>query len=163
MYTQEFFEVCRKQTIDTFQGKVDQKGLDELLAKMPQGEDQLSAANDVDNTPGAIEAEASIVSAVFWSKVKCEPKAMPWQFSESAWGPGIGGGSCIGFMYTAYDSWDAFFENTTAYHAQGIASAGGVFQINWFNSAGTPIGQFNGAMGGAGAFEVGGSGSWSRK
>lgn len=162
MYTKEFLHACRKQTIDTFQGKVDQDGLDNLLKKMPDEENTLLSANAFNAAP-AIEAQASIVSAVLWSKVQCEPTDKPWKFSESAWGPGIGGGSCIGFMYTAYDNWDVFFENTTAYHAQGIAATGGIFQINWFNSSGTPIGQFNGAMGGAGVFEIGGPGKWKRK
>jgi hypothetical protein len=66
-------------------------------------------------------------------------------------------------MYTAYDSWDAFFRNVTSAHAQGIAEAGGILQINWFIENGTPVGQFNGAAGGIGVVECGGSGKWQKK
>ena len=154
----EIAEICRKATIDAFRGKIDKIETDNFLNAM--------YSDSLRDTPSAIEADASLVSAVLWSKVTCEPKNQPWVFKESAWGPGIGGGSCVGFMYTAYtdpNGWDNFFKNVTAYHAQGLAATGGIFQINWFNSSGTPVGQFNGALAGAGAFEIGGSCKWERK
>ena len=63
-------------------------------------------------------------------------------------------------MYTAYDNWDAFFKNVTSYHVQGYSEGGGILQVNWFISNGTPVGQFNGAMVGAGGLEAGGPGKW---
>jgi hypothetical protein len=69
----------------------------------------------------------------------------------------------VGFMYTAYETWDAFFNNVTSAHVQGIAVEGGILQINWFNASGTPVGQFNGVAGGIGLLEAGGEGKWQRK
>lgn len=154
----EMYGACRKATLSAYEGKVDQKSLTQLLDKM-----EMLAAG-----PGrGIEASASIVSAVIWSTITCEPKSLPWKFDEQAWGLGIGGGSCSGIMYHAYSDessgWDYFFRDAVAYHAQGIASMGGIFQITWFRGDGAPIGQFDGAMAGAGAFEMGNSCKWKRK
>lgn len=154
----EMYEVCRSATLSAYEGKVDQKSLAQLMKNM-----EMLAEN-----PGrGIEASANMVSAVIWSKITCEPKGLPWIFDEQAWGLGVGGGSCAGIMYHAYEDqasgWDYFFEDATAYHAQGIASVGGIFQITWFRSDGAPIGQFNGAMAGAGAFEMGNSCKWRKK
>lgn len=66
-------------------------------------------------------------------------------------------------MYTAYDSFDGLFANTTAYHARAGAVTGGVLQIDWFNKSGVPVGQYNGAAAGIGALEAGGSGKWKKK
>ncbi len=167
LQNKDFLQACRKATLSAFKNKIDDAKLNSLLEHMPS-----PAAGPAKNVlrvsggSGAIQAEASIVSAVIYAKVKCYPDNKPWKFEESAWGPGIGGGECIGFMYTAYtgdNAWETFFKDATAYHAQGIAEAGGIFQINWFRSDGTPIGQFNGALGGAGVFEIGGSGKWKKK
>lgn len=152
---EQVLEVCRNATISAYEGKVDEESLNQLLSCM----------NGVAKEPGrAIQASASLISIAIWSKVKCEPKNMPWVFDESAWGPGIGGGSCIGVMYHAYkdavSGWDDFFNEAVAYHAQGAGNVGGIFQITWFRKNGVPIGQFNGFMSGAGAFEIGGSCKW---
>ncbi|MFD3157350.1 hypothetical protein ACFIJ5_10885 [Haloimpatiens sp. FM7330] len=157
----DFLENCKKATLEAFKNKINTKEVNELLKHMPNlTEDVLMNVSS-----GVLEAEASLVSALVWSKVKCYPKDQPWKFEASAWGPGVGGGSCIGFMYTAYtgsNAWDTFFKNVKAYHAQGIAATAGGFQITWFSSKGTPIGQFNGVLAGAGVFEIGGSGHWVR-
>lgn len=150
---EDFRKACRNATLKAFKDKINIEQVYDLLEHMPN-----SSCNS-----GTIGATASLVSALIWSKVKCYPDNQPWKFEESAWGPGIGGGESIGFMYTAYtgeNAWDAFFKNTTGYHAQGIAEVGGIFQITWFRSDGVPIGQFNGALAGAGVFEIGGSGHW---
>ncbi|NIM05331.1 MAG: hypothetical protein GTO55_04415 [Armatimonadetes bacterium] len=111
----------------------------------------------------AISAKASVIQALIYGNVTCDPKDKPWKFDESIWGIGAAGGSSIGVMYTAYESWDPFFTNTRAFHVQGIASGGGILQITWFDGKGIPIGQFNGAMAGAGGIEGGGKASWKRK
>ena len=150
-------QICRNGTLESLKGKIDEEALNGLLSYMPS-----DAAND----SRATAADASLVSAVIWSTVSCTPKNLPWKFEESAWGPGIGGGSCTGFLYHAYkdaNDWDSFFHDAVAYHAQGIAATGGIFQINWFNSKGVPIGQFNGAMAGGGVFEIGNSCKWKHK
>lgn len=147
-------QVCRNATLESLQGKISEDSLERLLSYMP---------SDALNDSRSVQADASLVSAVIWSTISCKPKNLPWVFDESAWGPGIGGGSCTGFLYHAYSDpgdWDSFFRDAAAYHAQGIAATGGIFQINWFNSNGVPIGQFNGAMAGAGVFEIGNSCKW---
>ena len=116
-----------------------------------------------DNVPAPISASASLTFALFYGVIKCEPKAQPWRFDEDVWGVGAAAIASVGFMYTAYDNWDAFFRNTTAFHVQGITDGGGIYQINWFNRSGTPIGQYNGAAGGIAAFEAGGAGKWKKR
>ena len=113
-------------------------------------------------TPSPIGATANVDIAI-WGKCKCDPDGQPWRYDNSIWGGPAYFGSSIGFMYTAYDSWDAFFQNTSSCHVQGIASGGGILQINWFNRDSVPVGQFNGAAGGVGLLEAGGSGGWTRK
>ena len=118
------------------------------------------------SVPAPIAATASLTFALFYGVVKCEPRPDPynvWIYDEDVWGVGAAAISTIGLMYTAYESWDAFFSLTTAFHVQGIAEGGGIFQINWFNKSGTPVGQYNGAAGGIGVFEAGGSGKWKKK
>ena len=112
--------------------------------------------------PAPIGATASVNIAI-WGKVKCDPDGQPWRYDTSIWGGPAFFGSGIGFMYTAYDNWDAFFRSVTSVHTQGIISGGGILQINWFNAGGTPVGQFNGVVGGIGALEAGGSGTWQSK
>ena len=110
--------------------------------------------------PAPIGATAQVNIAI-WGKVNVDPDGQPWRYDQTIWGGPAYFGSSIGFMYTAYDNWDAFFRNVTSVHAQGIASGGGILQINWFNSNSTPVGQFNGAAGGIGLLEAGGSGGWT--
>ncbi len=151
-------EVCRNATISACEGKVDENFLNRLLSSMEGA---------VKKQRRSMQASANLVSAFVWSKVSCEPDDKPWIFKEDAWGPGIGGGSCSGIMYHAYTDdvfgWDNFFHEAVAYHAQGISSMGGIFQITWFRKDGAPIGQFNGAMAGAGVFEIGGNCKWKPK
>ena len=86
-----------------------------------------------------------------------------WWYDITLWGGPACLGMAPGFMYTAYNSWDAFFQNVTSCHVQGYAAGGGVLQINWFISNGTPVGQFNGVLGGISAFQGGGAGKWAQK
>jgi hypothetical protein len=109
--------------------------------------------------PAPIGATATVNIAI-WGKVQCDPDGQPWKYDTTIWGGPAYFGSSIGFMYTAYDTWDAFFRNTSSVHVQGVTSGGGILQINWFNQSGTPVGQFNGVAGGIGLLEAGGSGGW---
>ncbi len=112
--------------------------------------------------PSPIGATVTIKLAV-WGNIQVNPDGQPWTYDNTVWGgPGYFGTSA-GFLYTAYDSWDAFFRNVTSCHVQGIASGPGILQVNWFISNGTPVGQFNGAAGGIGLVEAGGSGKWKHK
>jgi hypothetical protein len=111
--------------------------------------------------PAPIGATANVNIAI-WGKVHCEPDGQPWVFDTSIWGGPAYFGSSIGFMYTAYESWDAFFQNVTGVHVQGVISGGGILQINWLAGQ-TPVGQFNGAAGGIGVLEAGGDGRWTHK
>lgn len=112
--------------------------------------------------PSPIGATATVNIAV-WGKVQVDPDGQPWKYDATIWGGPAYFGSSVGFMYTAYDAWDAFFQNVTSVHVQGIVSGGGILQVNWFNSSGLPVGQFNGVAGGIGLLEAGGSGKWQHK
>ena len=103
------------------------------------------------------------MNLLVWGKCKCSPDGQPLQYDNTIWGGPAYSGGGVGFMYTAYSTWDAFFNNVTSCHAQGIASGPGILQITWFNASGTPVGQFNGAVGGVGVFEAGGEGKWQKK
>lgn len=111
-------------------------------------------------------AKASLIFGAIYGNVTIEPTSggyEDWKFDSSFWGLGAVGGSSIGFMYTAYNSWDAFFKNVTSFHVQSAAEGGGIMQVNFFISDGTPVGQFNGALAGAGIVEGGGPGKWKKK
>ena len=110
----------------------------------------------------AIGATAELNIAI-WGKLLVDPDGQPWKYDNTVWGGPAYFGKGVGFMYTAYSAWDAFFRNVTSCHVQGIAEAGGILQVNWFISNGTPVGQFNGAFGGIGLVEGGGSGGWQHK
>ncbi len=108
-----------------------------------------------------LKATASMNLAV-WGKLKCEPEGQPWIYDIEIWGAPAFFGSAVGFMYTAYTSWDSFFTKVTGAHAHGIEVGGGFLQINWLAGV-LPVGQFNGVVGGAGIAEAGGDGVWKRK
>lgn len=113
--------------------------------------------------PAPLSAKASIIFALFFGKLTVDGLPEPyqkWKYDVDVWGGGATGGTAIGLMYTAYDSWDAFFRNVTSFHVQAIAEGGGILQVNWFIANATPVGQFNGALGGLGALEAGGPGVW---
>lgn len=141
----------REATFKALQGRVSEDEVRKYLETMSN-----------DGSPAPIGAEGS-VNLLVWGKCKCYPDGLPWQYDNTIWGGPAYSGSGVGFMYTAYTTWDAFFNNVTSCHAQGIASGGGILQINWFNASGTPVGQFNGAVGGIGVFEAGGEGKWQKK
>ena len=114
-------------------------------------------------TASVLAAKADIIFALFYGNLTVKITTDSYKNKNGdvdIWGIGAAGGTSIGMMYTAYDNWDAFFMNVTAYHVQGVAEGGGFLQVNWFISNGTPVGQFNGAMGGAGALEAGGAWKW---
>lgn len=112
------------------------------------------------SVPAPISATASVTFFAIYGVLKCEPRGQSYKFDSDFWGAGATAVSSVGLMYTAYETWEAFFKNTTAFHVQGIASGGGILQVNWFNKSAVPIGQFNGAAGGLGVLEAGGAGKW---
>lgn len=105
-------------------------------------------------------ASASIYFGLVFGIITCEVDGR--KFEVHAWGIGASALVSKGIIYTTYDSgsWDPFFENTRFYHAQGIAEAGGIFQITFMDADHIPTGQFNGVAGGVAVFEVGGGGRW---
>lgn len=134
------------------------RGVDHAAARALPGKLAASGAP-------VLQAKADIIHVVIYGDLTVRVQTDPYQayeFHESSWGLGAAGGTALGFMYTAYNSWDAFFANVTSYHVQGIAEGGGILQVNWFIANGTPVGQFNGAMAGAGGLEGGGPGRWKR-
>jgi len=141
----------KEATLQALGKRVDEKELQEFLAKASS-----------DSAPDPIGATASLDLAV-WGKLKCDPDKKPWKYDITVWGGPAYFGTAVGFMYTAYTSWDAFFANVTSAWVQAGAAGGGFIQINWFNKDGVPVGQFNGASGGAGVAEAGGSGKWQKK
>ena len=145
-------DIIRAATLKALKGKVKDDELHKLIG--------LGTAAGV---PAPIRATGSLWATVIYSGMKCEPNDFPYFFDEGAWGLGLGIVSTGGILYTAYESWDAFWRETAGYHAQGIAEGGGILQFNFFNSSAVPVGQFNGVAGGIGAFEFGGKGKWQRK
>ena len=116
-----------------------------------------------DSIPAPIGATASVIFGAIYGNVtiKLTSNYVNCKFDHDFWGLGVAGGQSVGFLYTAYDNWDAFFENVAGFHIQGIAEAGGILQVNFFLKNATPVGQYNGVMIGVSAFEGGNSGKWS--
>lgn len=144
-------EAVRVATIKALKGRVDEAEVRQFLEKAA------SAA-----AAPAIGATVSVNIAV-WGKVVADPDGKPWKYDNTIWGGPAYFGSSVGFMYTAYTDWDAFFQNVTSCHVQGVDVGGGILQVNWFIANGTPVGQYNGAAGGVGLVEAGGAGKWARK
>ncbi|WP_116131312.1 hypothetical protein [Tropicimonas sp. IMCC34043] len=114
-----------------------------------------------------LQATANIIHVVIYGDLTVRVQTDPYKHFEyhvSSWGLGTAGGTALGFMYTAYNSWEAFFANVTSYHVQGIAEGRGILQVTWFTPNGSPVGQFNGAMprdaGIECGIEGGGPGKW---
>ena len=149
---QEFMQACKNAAYNALNGIVDEEELKKFL------EAPSNAA-----VPKPIWAEATLGVIGIFGGIGCKPEKsenQPWKFDATVWGLGGAVFKGIGFIYTAYTSWEAFFERTAGFHAQGVADMGGIFQINWFNKGGVPVGQFNSISGGLGAFQVGGQGKW---
>lgn len=146
--TPQVAEVSEFATRKSLAGKVPEPEVNKFLASLKS-----------QSVPAPIEASAS-VEAFIKGSVTCKTKT-GHNFKGDFWGAGVGSlSSPVGFLYTAYNSWEAFFNEVTSCHAQGIGEVGGVLQINFFNKNGVPVGQYNGVAVGAGVFEGGGAGSW---
>jgi len=143
--------LLRQATTKALSQRVSQGYLTEFLEKLTS-----------ESVPAPIGATATIKLAV-WGKLLVEPDPQPWKYDHVIWGGPAYFGTSVGFMYTAYESWDPFFQNVTSFHAQGVDAGGGILQVNWFISDGTPVGQFNGLAAGVGGFQGGGSGTWTPK
>jgi hypothetical protein len=109
----------------------------------------------------ALGATASLKLAV-WGKLKCEPDGQPWIYDHTVWGGPAIAIEAVGFMYTAYASWDAFFRNVTGVQATAGALHAGALQINFFKDL-LPVGQFNGVGAGEGIAFAAGNGRWEKK
>jgi hypothetical protein len=143
--------LAREATMRALKARIPAEELEKFLAAL--------SSNDV---PAAIGATVSVDIAI-WGKAKCEPDGQPWKYDTTIWGGPAFFGTAVGFLWTAYTSWDAFFRNATGVHVQGAASGAGFLQLNWFNESGLPVGQFNAVSGGIGLVEAGGSGRWQSK
>lgn len=159
--SKEFIKACKDATTKALAGKVKDEDVKKLLNFMPEEKEGLLTTES--GVPSPAEATSQLYTVAIYGYVKCTPTKLDHEFEANHWGLGLSAMSSYGFMYTAYKSWDALFNETTGYHAQGIAEAGGILQITWFNKSGVPVGQFNGAAGGIGVFEVGGKGTWKKK
>lgn len=151
----EFFQACRELANKTYKDKVPQEVLDRILDLTPDVE-KVKTGLDAPNS----SAKVNVTAAFIYGTVSCEIDSQHKRFDGTHWGIGLAGFAATGIIYTAYNDWQTFFNNATAYHIQSAGVAGGVVQVNWFNGSGIPVGQFDGIAGGAGAMEVGGSGSW---
>jgi hypothetical protein len=110
----------------------------------------------------AASAAPPIGATINWNiavsgKLVVLPDDQPWRYDVTVWGGPASTGAGMGYMYTAEDSWDAFFQNTASY--QMIVTGGIMLQINWFDSNGNPIGQCN-AAGSGPSLQGGGPGKW---
>jgi len=160
LQSKEFVKACKDATKKALAGKVKDEDVKEFLNHMPSETEKALRAVGL---PAPAEAIGETYTVLIYGYVKCTPTHLDHYFEANHWGLGLAGVKGYGFLYTAYDSWDSLFRETTGYHAQGIAEAGGILQINWFNGSGVPVGQFNAAAVGIGAFEVGGKGHWEKK
>lgn len=161
--TPEFVKTIKKATIRAFKGKVDDNDVQKLLNCLRTDEVEPVKGLQGINVPEPAEAKAELYTVAVYGYVKCNPTHLPYYFEANHWGLGLAAMHSYGFMYTAYENWDALFSETRGYHAQGIAEGGGILQITWFNGKHVPIGQFNAAAGGIGVFEVGGKARWHKK
>jgi hypothetical protein len=142
--------------LNTFKGKIPDEHLETLL-RFSESAKSLNALS----VPPPVGATVTVGSALIYGFATCEINSLGKKFSGSFWGLGLAGFAAGGFLYTAYEEWDAFFSNAHGFHVQSAGAGGGIVQMNWFNDSGVPVGQFNGAAGGLGVCEVGGKGSWS--
>jgi len=161
----EFLQKCRELTMSSYKEHIAKSELENLLSRMPTGASLPSAPSlktSAVGVPDPISADLNVAAVFLYGYIYCYP-SLPWEYDASFWGPGLAGFGSTGFMYTAYNSWDAFFNETKGHHVQSAGVAGGIVQATWFNGDGIPIGQYNGIAGGAGLVEAGGSGRWKRK
>ncbi len=159
---EEFMKINREATQRALGNVVDPKELAAFLDGMESGKGLMQAPSAA-KAPAPAEAMGETFTVGIYGYVKCTPSSLDHTFQGNHWGVGLAALTAYGTMYTAYDSWSALFRETKGYHAQGVAEAGGIFQITWFNKKSLPVGQFSAVAAGLGVFEVGGSGSWSKK
>lgn len=160
-------------TRKTFEGKVSSESLDAFLSSLEAQYPASSAETGaVDVTGEGIEAAkfslsqdtriatGSVYVAGFFGIVKCTVDSDKKLFEAYTWGIGGSIFTSGGVLFTAYDSWDDFYNETHFYHAQGGSYIGGIFQITFMDQHHNLIGQYNSVGGGYSLFEVGGGGRW---
>lgn len=143
----------RKATRESLDAAVSDEELDRFLDSVQS-----------DKAPDPINADATL--KIFGKgTLRCEvtdPEYSQWVYDHDAYGAAAAYAEATGFIYTAFTSWDSFFQKVTGFHVQGISSGGGILQINFFRDL-VPMGQFNGVVKGVGLFEAGGNGKWEKK
>ncbi|HVR98534.1 MAG TPA: hypothetical protein VMW27_18105 [Thermoanaerobaculia bacterium] len=140
-------------TLMVLKGRVDEDEVRRFVEK---------ASNNV--TAPVLGAEVTLKLAVY-GNLKCNPTTVPYKsylYDNTVWGGPAYFGTSVGFLYTAYESWETFFRNVTGVHVQGVAAPVGALQVNFLEN-GLLIGQFNGPAGRVGLVQAGGKGMWERK
>lgn len=157
-------DVFKANTLSTFKGKVDDNKLNKFIESMPD----YKFKNGVfipSNDSALIQAKASAKMFLIYGEMDCfDLEGYKSTFKQRIWGLGAGGfDAVIGGIYNVYEgnNWPYFFRQAAYAHAQAIAGTIGTLQITWFDNSGVPIGQFNSAVVGAGAFEIGCDGHWN--
>ncbi|MDQ0363104.1 hypothetical protein [Breznakia pachnodae] len=162
--TSEFIEICRNATIELFKDKITSDDIQTLLDCMPMvNNNELLIPESSFSIPKVINSEVLITSSLGWSIIRVTPsdtQYQTWRMDERVWGTRIGSGVASGFIYTVYESYEAFFKYTTTYQLKSVNKYDDILQINWFNSSGLPIAQFNGVLEGGPILEIGGGCYW---
>ncbi|WP_298511954.1 hypothetical protein [uncultured Kordia sp.] len=160
---QELIVAYKEATIEAFKDKVEDVKLYNLLQNIENSVKRPVDSDSLDDSR-FIEATGGIIMLAIYGRVTCDVSNMPYSFAANAWGVGGAGFTSLGTMYNVYgdSNWERFFKEVRSYHAQGIAKAGGIYQITWFDRNNDPIGQFNSVAIGVGVFQVGGKGKWKK-
>lgn len=162
--TSEFIEICRSATIKLFKDKITDDDIQTLLDCMPTVKNNEMQFPDSNlSIPKVLRSEVLITNSLAWSIIRVTPsdeEYKNWIMDERVWGTRVGSGVATGFIYTVYETYEAFFKYTTTYQLQSIDEHKEILQINWFNSSGLPIAQFNGLYEGNPILEIGGGCHW---
>lgn len=166
-------------TRKTFEGKVSSDQLDAFLSSFevqyPSSSGPAETITGTDDTGEVIRAAkfsitqdtriatGQVYVAGFFGIVKCTVDSDNKLFEAYTWGVGGSIFTSGGVLFTAYDSWDDFYNETHFYHAQGGSYIGGIFQITFMDKGHNLIGQYNSVCGGYSLFETGGGGKWKSK
>lgn len=164
-------------TRKSFEGKVSPDKLDTFLSSLeanyPSSSVETGAIIETTSETGEViqaakfslsndtrVATGQVYVAGFFGIVKCTVDSDKKLFEAYTWGIGGSIFTSGGVLFTAYNSWDDFYNETRFYHAQGGSYIGGIFQITFMDKDHNLIGQYNSIGGGYSLFETGGGGRW---